>query len=166
MEGTEECCEFNTENIGVIYNEQLTEHIEELKELSTTLAGDAGVYRQNAGDLQISSLKEYLGTALQNIAYSLTLATQKIDDGLRLQCDDIENLNKEVKEISVTLDIKKERRNRVTLGELTVMKRRPSRSLIKVVDDPLSDWKKPRGRYRRQGLDYTVLGEVMRELCY
>ena len=83
----------------------------------------------------------------------------QIDDGLRLQVDDIENLGKQVKEISVTLDIKKEKRNRVSLGELTVMKRRPLRSVIKVVDNPHSDWKKPRARYRRQGLDYTVLGE-------
>ena len=27
-----------------------------------------------------------------------------------------------------------------------------------MVDDPLSDWKKPRPRYSRQALDYTILG--------
>ena len=48
MEGTEDWSEFNTENIGLIYNQHLTEHIEELKELSTTLAEDGREYRENA----------------------------------------------------------------------------------------------------------------------
>ena len=82
----------------------------------------------------------------------------QIDDGLRLQSDDIENVGKQVKEISVELDIKKEMKNRVTLGELTVIKRKPWRNIIKVVDNPNSDWKKPRGRYRREALDFTILG--------
>ena len=64
----------------------------------------------------------------------------QIDDGLRLQTDDIEMLGKQVKEISVELDIKKEMRNRVTMGELTITKRKPWRNIIKIVDDPLSEW--------------------------
>ena len=48
MEGTEEWSEINTENIGLIYTQHLTEHIEELRELSATLAEDGKEYRQNA----------------------------------------------------------------------------------------------------------------------
>ena len=72
--------------------------------------------------------------------------------------DDIDLLLKQSKEISVELDIKKEMRNRVTLGELTIIKRRPWRNIIKIVDDPLSEWKKPQFKYRRQALDFTMLG--------
>ena len=32
-------------------------------------------------ELKLESLKEYLGTALQNLAYSVTLATQKASQG-------------------------------------------------------------------------------------
>ena len=85
----------------------------------------------------------------------------QIDDGLRLQSDDIQSLGKQVKEISVELDIKKEMRNRVTLGELTIIKRKPWRNIIKIVDNPLSQWKKPQYKYRRQALDFTMLGELL-----
>ena len=47
----------------------------------------------------------------------------QIDDGLKMQTEDIENLAGRVAELSADLDIKKEMRNRVTLGELTVVKR-------------------------------------------
>ena len=75
-----------------------------------------------------------------------------------MQMDDLELVGKQVKEISVELDIKKEMRNRVTLGELTIIKRKPWRNIIKIVDNPLSDWKKPQLKYRRQALDFTILG--------
>ena len=74
--------------------------------------------------------------------------------------EDIERLGKQVKEISVELDIKKEMRNRVTLGELTIIKRKPWRNIIKIVDNPLSQWKKPQYKYRRQAVDFTMLGEL------
>ena len=64
----------------------------------------------------------------------------QIDDGIRMQTDDIEMLGKQMKEISVELDIKKEMRNRVTMGELNITKRKPWRNIIKIVDDPLSEW--------------------------
>lgn len=153
----------NTQNVSGIYNKDLVEHIDDLKELSSLLAEDAAEYRGKASDVKIENMKtmqEYVTTALQNLAYSLTLATQKIDDGLRLQMDDIDLLLKQAKEISVELDIKKEMRNRVTLGELTIIKRKPWRNIIKIVDHPLSDWKKPQLKYRRQALDFTLLDHV------
>ena len=92
------------------------------------------------------------------LLYYICFCFVQIDDGLRLQVDDIDNLGKQVKEISVELDIKKEMRNRVTLGELTIIKRKPWRNIIKIVDNPLSEWKKPQFKYRRQALDLTLLG--------
>merc|ERR1711892_227001 len=46
------------------------------------------------------------------------------------------------------------------MGELSTPKRKPSRSTIKVVDDPHSHWKIPPPRYRRQELDYKILDHV------
>ena len=88
----------------------------------------------------------------------------QIDDGLRLQMDDVKSLGKQVKEISVELDIKKELRNRVTVGELTNIKKKPWRNIIKIVDNPLSQWKKPQYKYRRQALDFRMLGNMKRNL--
>ena len=79
-----------------------------------------------------------------------------------MQAEDIESINRQVSELSIQMDIKKEMRNRATVGELTVVKRRPWRSTIKIVDDPLSPWKRPRQKYTRQALDYTILGIEMR----
>ena len=76
-----------------------------------------------------------------------------------MQVEDIESINRQVGELSIQMDIKKEMRNRATIGELTVVKRRPWRSTIKIVDDPMSPWKRPRQKYTRQALDYTSLGE-------
>ena len=77
-----------------------------------------------------------------------------------MQTDDIENLSGRVAELTAELDIKKEMKNRVSIGELSVVKRKPWRSTIKIVDDPQSPWKMPRQKFRRQALDYTILGII------
>ena len=77
-----------------------------------------------------------------------------------MQTEDIENLSSRVAELTAELNIKKEMRNRVSIGELTVVKRKPWRSTIKIVDDPQSPWKMPRQKFRRQALDYTILGKI------
>ena len=77
-----------------------------------------------------------------------------------MQTDDIENLSGRVAELTEELDIKKEMKNRVSIGELSVVKRKPWRSTIKIVDDTQSPWKMPRQKFRRQALDYTILGII------
>ena len=77
-----------------------------------------------------------------------------------MQTEDIENLSGRVSELTAELDIKKEMRNRASIGELTVVKKTPWRSTIKIVDDPQSPWKQPRHKFRRQALDYTILGTI------
>ena len=77
-----------------------------------------------------------------------------------MQTEDIENLSGRVAELTAELDIKKEMRNRASIGELTVVKKTPWRSTIKIVDDPQSPWKQPRHKFRRQALDYTILGTI------
>ena len=110
-------------------------------------------------------MKEYIEQALANIAYSVTHATQKIDDGLKMQTEDIENLSGRVAELTAELNIKKEMRNRVSIGEVSVVKRKPWRSTIKIVDDPQSPWKMPRQKFRRQAIDYTILGTIFQYYC-
>ena len=89
--------------------------------------------------------------------------TFKINDGLNKQTEDIESISRQVKEIDLELDIKKEMRNRVTIGELTTTKTKPWRSFIKVVDDHTSNWKKPKPKFNRKALDFTMLGD---DYCY
>ena len=78
-----------------------------------------------------------------------------------MQTEDIENLSGRVAELTAELDIKKEMRNRASIGELSVVKKTPWRSTIKIVDDPQSPWKQPRHKFRRQALDYTILGTII-----
>ena len=77
-------------------------------------------------------MKEYIEQALANIAYSITHATQKvdiciletilmplycvqIDDGLRMQSEDLDTAAARVMELAAELDIKQEMRNRATV---------------------------------------------------
>ena len=76
-----------------------------------------------------------------------------------MQTEDITNMSRRVREMSVELDIKNEKRNRATISELHVP-RTMEWSSIKIVDDPSSKWKNPRSKYRRQALDYSLLDHV------
>ena len=83
---------------------------------------------------QVGEMKEYIEQALANIAYSITHATQKvetggwvpqspcqyllcvqIDDGLRMQSEDLDTAAARVAELAAELDIKQEMRNRATV---------------------------------------------------
>jgi len=108
----------------------------------------------------VDNMKDYINQALANLAFNIIHATQKINDGLNKQTEDIESISRQVKEIDLELDIKKEMRNRVTIGELTTTKTKPWRSFIKVVDDHTSNWKKPKPKFNRKALDFTMLENV------
>ena len=87
MEDTEECRQFNTENIGLIYNKQLPEHIEDLKELSATLAQDAREYRDNGR--QVNTKGIFQGGDLEKFYISESLRaniSQSVLNDLSLTC--------------------------------------------------------------------------------
>ena len=77
-----------------------------------------------------------------------------------MQVEDIERLGRHVKEISLQTEMKKEMKDRLTMGELSTPKKQPSWSTIRVVDDPHSHWKTPPPKFRRQELDFTILDHV------
>ena len=77
-----------------------------------------------------------------------------------MQIEDVDNIARQLKEISLQVEMKKERKNRLGMGELSSLKKKPNWSVIKSVDDPNSHWKKPAARYRRQALDFKILDHV------
>lgn len=158
---------YNCDLVSVIYNTELKEHLKDMKQLKLHLSDVTSIFRQGSRDLnqeekreKVQEMKEYLEQALASLAFSTTHATQKIDDGLKMQIEDVDHLGRQVKEIALQTEMKKEMKNRLTMGDLSTPKKVPSRSTIKVVDDPHSHWKIPPPRFRRQELDYKILDHV------
>ena len=76
---------YNTDLISVIYNDELKEHLNDLKQLKTHLSEVTSIFRNGAKDLdnaekpdKVKEMKEYIEQALASLAYSTTHATQKV----------------------------------------------------------------------------------------
>ena len=81
---------YNTEVVNSIYNTELVEHLNDLKQLKTQLSEVRNIFRQGTGDLneeekqdKINDMKEYIEQALASIAYTTTHATQKVRIDMR-----------------------------------------------------------------------------------
>ena len=77
---------YNTELISVIYNTELKEHLNDLKQLKNNLSEVTNIFREGAKDLtneekteKVQEMKEYIEQALASLAYSTTHATQKVN---------------------------------------------------------------------------------------
>ena len=84
-EGDEPTPTYNTELISVIYNTELKEHLNDMKQLKTHLSEVTSIFRQGSRELnkdekveKIHEMKEYIEQALASLAYSTTHATQKV----------------------------------------------------------------------------------------
>merc|ERR1719192_92060 len=86
--------------------------------------------------------------------------TNKIDDGLKLQCDDLDRLGSAVGELAIQLEMKREKKSRKIMSKLAQEKKEAPWSTIAVVDDPESPWKKVQPKYHRTPIDFTVLDDV------
>ena len=85
FESEETLITYNTEIISAIYNTELNEHLNDLKQLKTNLSEVTNIFRQSARDIsqdekpdKIKEMKEYIEQALANLVYSTTHATQKV----------------------------------------------------------------------------------------
>ena len=76
---------YNTELVSVIYNTELKEHLNDMKQLKTHLSEVTSIFRQGSSDLnldqkreKVQEMKEYIEQALASLAFSTTHATQKV----------------------------------------------------------------------------------------
>jgi uncharacterized damage-inducible protein DinB len=76
---------YNTELVSVIYNTELKEHLNDMKQLKTHLSEVTSIFRQGSTDLnldekreKVQEMKEYIEQALASLAFSTTHATQKV----------------------------------------------------------------------------------------
>merc|ERR1719228_2993758 len=98
---------YNTELISVIYNTELKEHLNQLK---NNLSEVTNIFREGAKDLsneekteKVQEMKEYIEQALASLAYSTTHATQKIDDGLKMQVEKVQEMKEYIEQALASL---------------------------------------------------------------
>ena len=81
----EETPSYNMDLVSVIYNTELQEHLNDMKQLNKHLSEVTNIFRQGSKDLdqdekkeKINEMKEYIEQALASLAFSTTHATQKV----------------------------------------------------------------------------------------
>lgn len=157
----------NTETVKRLLGTELKDNLDAIRQLGAQLTEDSEGYRQERQELsfeqrpkQMEDMKDYIQGQLSNLAYYITEATQKIEEGLRLTGEDCAALGRQLRETELQAEMKVELKNRLGLAELTRPRLPPQQSSIKIVDDPTSRWKTPPAKYRRQELDLTVLDHL------
>ena len=81
----EETPSYNMDLVSVIYNTELQEHLNDMKQLNKHLSEVTNIFRQGSKDLdqdekkeKINEMKEYIEQALASLAFSTTHATRKV----------------------------------------------------------------------------------------
>jgi len=138
--------QLNTQVISNVYQQELGDQIEAIAQFRNGLQESSSYYRQEdqpglqrEGKVEkVEQMKDYIHQSLAYIAYTTTIATQKIDEGLKLQCDDLDRLGSAIGEIGIQAPW----------------------STIAVIEDPDSPWKKVPPKYHRTPIDFTILDDV------
>lgn len=161
--------QLNTQVVSNVYQQELGEQMEAIGLFRNGLQETSRYYRQDeqpagvqreAKVEKVEQMKDYIHQSLAYIAYTTTLATQKIDDGLKLQCDDLDRLGSAIGELGIQLEMKRERKSREIMSKLAQRKEEVPWSTIAVIEDPDSPWKKVPPKYHRTPIDFTILDDV------
>jgi len=160
--------QLNTQVISNVYQQELGDQIEAIAQFRNGLQESSSYYRQEdqpglqrEGKVEkVEQMKDYIHQSLAYIAYTTTIATQKIDEGLKLQCDDLDRLGSAIGEMGIQLEMKREKKSRVIMSKLAQHREEAPWSTIAVIEDPDSPWKKVPPKYHRTPIDFTILDDV------
>ena len=85
IESDEYPSSYNTEEVSYIFNTELKQHLNDMKQLKIHLSEVMSIFRNDKKELnedekkdKIIEMKEYIEHALASLAYSTTYATQKV----------------------------------------------------------------------------------------